>query len=46
MEMLLATAGRSTACRMLCDIEVQDTPTVVTNDEKTIDRAKGKSSEP
>jgi hypothetical protein len=29
------------ACRMLCDIEVQDTPTVVTDDEKTIERAEG-----
>src|SRR5438445_3373469 len=37
MEMLLA-AG---ACRMLCDIEVQDTPTVVTDDEKAIERAEG-----
>ena len=26
---------------MLCDIEVQDTPTVVTDDEKTIERAEG-----
>ena len=25
---------------MLCDIEVQDTPTVVTDDEKTIERLK------
>jgi hypothetical protein len=23
------------ACRMLCDLEVHDTPTVVTDDEKT-----------
>src|SRR5882724_5971476 len=29
------------ACRMLCDIEVQDTPTVVTDDEKAIERAEG-----
>src|SRR5258705_9966438 len=28
------------ACRMLCDIEVQDTPTVVTDDEKAIERAE------
>ncbi len=41
MEMLLATAARSMSCRMLCDIEVQDTPTVVTDDEKTIERAEG-----
>ena len=27
------------ACRMLCDIEVQDTPTIVTDDEKAIERA-------
>jgi hypothetical protein len=26
---------------MLCDIEVQDTPTVVTDDEKTIERGGG-----
>ena len=26
---------------MLCDIEVQDTPTIVTDDEKAIERAKG-----
>jgi hypothetical protein len=26
---------------MLCDIEVQDTPTVVTDDEKAIERAEG-----
>jgi hypothetical protein len=26
---------------MLCDIEVQDTPTIVTDDEKTIERAEG-----
>src|ERR1700741_1231044 len=26
---------------MLCDIEMQDTPTVVTDDEKTIERAEG-----
>src|SRR5260370_24595521 len=29
------------AGRMLCDIEVQDTPTVVTDDEKAIERAEG-----
>src|SRR5258708_767300 len=29
------------ACRMLCDIEVQDTPTIVTDDEKAIERAEG-----
>src|SRR5258708_29912888 len=29
------------ACRMLGDIEVQDTPTVVTDDEKTIEHAEG-----
>src|SRR6202795_302804 len=29
------------ACRILCDIEVQDTPTIVTDDEKAIERAKG-----
>jgi hypothetical protein len=29
------------ACRMLCDIEVQDAPTIVTADEKTIERAEG-----
>jgi hypothetical protein len=29
------------ACRMLCDIEVQDTPKIVTDDEKTIERAEG-----
>jgi hypothetical protein len=29
------------AGRMLCDIEVQDTPTVVTDDEKTIERGGG-----
>src|SRR3989442_7768416 len=28
------------ACRMLCDIEVQDAPTVVTDDEKTIKGAE------
>lgn len=28
-------------CRMLCDIEVQDTPTVVTDDEQTIEHAEG-----
>src|SRR5882724_2338141 len=26
---------------MLCDIEVQDTPTVVTDDEKAIEQAEG-----
>jgi hypothetical protein len=26
---------------MLCDIEVQDTPTIVTDDEKAIERAEG-----
>src|ERR1700681_2294092 len=29
------------ACRILCDIEVQDTPTIVTDDEKAIERAEG-----
>jgi hypothetical protein len=29
------------ACRMLCDIEVQDTPTIVTDDEKAIERPEG-----
>jgi hypothetical protein len=29
------------ACRMLCDIEVQDAPTIVTDDEKAIERAEG-----
>jgi len=29
------------ACRMLGDVEVQDTPTVVTDDEKAIERAEG-----
>jgi hypothetical protein len=29
------------ACRMLCDIEVQDAPTIVTHDEKTIEHAEG-----
>jgi hypothetical protein len=29
------------ACRMLCDIEVRDTPTVVTDDEKAIEHAEG-----
>src|SRR5260370_13598995 len=29
------------ACRMLCDIDMQDTPTIVTDDEKTIDHAEG-----
>src|SRR5258707_10200812 len=29
------------ACRMLCDIEVQDAPTIVTHDEKAIERAEG-----
>jgi hypothetical protein len=29
------------ACRMLCDIEMQDTPTVVTDDEKAIEHAEG-----
>src|SRR5258707_3885026 len=29
------------ACRMLCDIEVQDAPTIVTDDEKTIEHAEG-----
>ena len=28
------------ACRMLCDIEMQDAPTIVTDDEKTIERAE------
>jgi hypothetical protein len=29
------------ACRMLCDIEVQDTPAIVTDDEKAIEHAEG-----
>jgi hypothetical protein len=29
------------ACRMLCDIEVHDATTIVTDDEKTIERAEG-----
>src|SRR5258708_1788467 len=29
------------ACRMLCDIEMQDAPTIVTDDEKAIERAEG-----
>jgi hypothetical protein len=29
------------ACRMHCDIEVQDAPTIVTDDEKAIERAEG-----
>jgi hypothetical protein len=29
------------ACRMLCDIEVQDTPAIVTDNEKAIEHAKG-----
>src|SRR5258706_2155877 len=29
------------ACRMLCDIEVQDAPPIVTDDEKTIEHAEG-----
>ena len=33
--------GDPRACRMLCDIEVQDTPTIVTDDEKAIERAEG-----
>jgi hypothetical protein len=28
------------ACRMLCDIEVQDAPKIVTDDEKTVERAE------
>ncbi len=28
------------ACRMLCDIEVQDAPTIVTDNEKAIERAE------
>src|SRR6266705_2037792 len=28
------------ACRMLCDIEVQDTPTVVTDDKKAIEHTE------
>src|SRR5712692_142925 len=28
------------ACRMLCDIEVQDVPTIVTDDEKAIEQAE------
>src|SRR5258708_8817561 len=29
------------ACRVLCDIEMQDAPTTVTDDEKTLERAEG-----
>jgi hypothetical protein len=29
------------ACRMLCDIEMQDTPTIVTDEEKAIEHAEG-----
>src|ERR1700731_1408053 len=29
------------ACRMLCNIEVQDAPTIVTDDEKAIEHAEG-----
>ncbi len=29
------------ACRMLCDIEMQDAPTIVTDDEKAIEPAEG-----
>jgi hypothetical protein len=29
------------ACRMLCDIEVQDAPTIVTDDEEAIEHAEG-----
>src|SRR5258706_1702226 len=29
------------ACRMLCDIEVQDAPTIVTDDEKAIEHVEG-----
>src|SRR5260221_2428666 len=29
------------ACRMLCDIEVQNAPTIVTDDEQAIERAEG-----
>jgi hypothetical protein len=29
------------ACRMPCDIEMQDAPTIVTDDEKAIERAEG-----
>jgi len=29
------------ACRMLCDIEMQDTPTIVTDDKKAIEHAEG-----
>jgi hypothetical protein len=29
------------ACRMLCDIEMQDTPTIVTDDEKAVEHAEG-----
>src|SRR6266852_4377372 len=29
------------ACRMLCDIEVQDATTIVTDDKKAIERAEG-----
>src|SRR6266852_3437046 len=29
------------ACRMLCDIEMQDAPTIVTDDEKAIEHAEG-----
>src|SRR5690349_9699984 len=29
------------ACRMLCDIAVQDAPTIVTDDEEAVERAEG-----
>jgi len=29
------------ACRMLCDIEMEDAPTIVTDDEKAIEHAEG-----
>src|SRR5712664_3362043 len=29
------------ACRMLCDIEMQEAPTIVTDDEKAIEQAEG-----
>jgi hypothetical protein len=41
MEMLLAAAARSMSLSDACDIEVQDTPTIVTDDEKAIECAEG-----
>src|SRR5258708_40309263 len=41
MEMLLATARRSTSLSDAGYIEVQDTPTIVTDDEKAIKHAEG-----